>query len=165
MFLVLIASALICNSVKSQNFEVPENYVLKVKEDYARYEKDIIACANWLENSPLDKEENKRIEANAFLLKWLSGSPTVNVNLDAGMIVKLFEKNPHLQFIFLAGWTRYSLMNNYSNDKQMGHLEGLKSVINVYKKGAGIKKSKDLEKLVKLYDEGKLENWVKENVK
>jgi len=165
VFFVLISLTIFCNQIKSQDFKVPKDYVLKVKEDYAKYEKDVIACANWMENSPLDKDEQKRIDANTFLLKWLTGSPTVNVNINADLLVKYFEKNPQFQIIFLAGWTRYSLENNYSKDQQKGYYEGFKSIIYVYKKGVGIKKSKDLEKLIKIYDKGELEIWIKENVK
>ena len=165
LFLVLISLILICNQAKSQDFEVPNNYELKVKDDYAKYEKDIITCANWMENSPLDKEEQKRNNANVFFIKWLTGSPTVTININADLTVKYFEENPQFMVLFMAGWTRYALENSYSKDQQKGYFEGFKTVITVYKKGIGIKKNKSLEKLIKIYDKGELENWIKENVK
>jgi hypothetical protein len=165
LFLVLISLVLICNQAKTQTFEVPKNYELKIKDDYEKYENDIIACANWMENTPLDKESQKWVDANVFLLKWLTGSPTVNVNIRADLLVKYFEKNNEFQIIFLAGWTRYALENNYSKDQQKGYFEGFKSVITVYKKGLGVKKSKDMDKLVKIYDKGELESWIEKNIK
>lgn len=165
VFLIMLLFVICVNQVKSQDFEVPKDYVLVAKGDYAKYEKDIIACANWMESSPLDKDEAKRKDANTFFMKWLTGSPTVTINLNADLIVKYTEKNPDLLIIFMAGWTRYSLQNNYSKDQQKGYFEGYKSIFNVYKKGLGIKKDKNLEKLIKIYDNGELENWIKENVK
>jgi hypothetical protein len=161
----LIAFMLISFIAKSQEFEVPKDFNPKTKEDYVATEKDVIACADWLENSPLDQAESKRIEANAFLMKWLTGSPTVTVSLDADILLKSTDKNPHLLMIFLGGWTRYSLQNNYSKDVHKGYYEGFKSVITVAKKGVGLKKDKDLDKMVEIYDKGELEKWVQENIK
>ena len=150
---------------EAQDFEIPKYYVLKVAADYAKYEKDIIACANWLENSPLNVEEQKRLDANTFLMKWLTGSPTVSINLNADILTKCTDKNPDLLMLFLAGWTRFSLENNYSKDQQAGYFEGFKSMINVYNKGVKIKKDKDLEGIIELYNKGELEAWIKNNIK
>ncbi|GAT61871.1 hypothetical protein [Paludibacter jiangxiensis] len=163
--LLLILFCLSINQIKSQTFEIPKNVVLSAKEDYAKYEKEIIACVNWLENSPLDKDVSKRKEANVFFMKWLTGSPTVSINLNADYIIKYTEKNPDLLLIFMAGWTRYSLENNYSNDQMKGYYEGFKSMISVYKRGIGIQKEKNMEKLIKIYDEGQLEDWITKNLK
>jgi hypothetical protein len=149
----------------AQDFNVPKDITLVVAEDYAKYEKDIISCINWLENTPLNVDEQKRIEANAFLMKWLTGSPTVSINLDADIVVKCTDKNPQLLMLFLAGWTRYSLENGYSKDQQKGYFEGFKSMIKVYKKGISIKKDKDLENIIEIYDNGDLEKWISENIK
>jgi hypothetical protein len=55
---------LIIFSATAQEFEVPKDYSLKKKEDYTKYEKDIIACINWLEETPLNQQEQKRKAAN-----------------------------------------------------------------------------------------------------
>lgn len=165
LFLVFIFLVIFCNPVKSQYFEVPENYELNTKEDYAKYEKDVVDCVNWMENSPFDKDGEKWTNANTFLLKWLAGSSTVNIKVNSKLVIKDFDKNPQFMILFLAGWTRYSLKNNYSNDPQRGYVEGFKTVIKVYKKGIGIVKTKDMDHLIKIFDKGKLENWIKKNVK
>ena len=38
-------------------------------------------------------------------------------------------------------------------------------MINVYNKGILIKKDKDLESLIALYNKGELEAWIKDNIK
>jgi len=151
--------------LNAQEFVVPKNYTLNTAADYAKYEKDIIVCANWMENTPLNIEQQKRIDANTFLMKWITGSPTVSIGLNADVLVKCTDKNPDLMILFIAGWTRYALENNYSRDQQKGYFEGFKTIINVYKKGISIKKDKDLEKIADIYDKGELESWLKENVK
>ncbi|MDD2412660.1 MAG: hypothetical protein RBS19_02525 [Bacteroidales bacterium] len=162
-FGILIVLFLAVN-LTAQEFEIPENYVLATTEDYAKYEKDIIASTIWMENTPLDKNENKRKEVNGFFMEWLTGCSTVSVNLNADYVMKYTEKNPELLMIFLAGWTRYVLENDYSKDPYKGYFAGYKSIINVYKKGKGINKNQDLEKLIKVYDKGNLEKWIAENI-
>ena len=149
----------------AQDFEVPKNFNPKTKDDFAAFEKDVIACVNWLETTPPDQNIEKRKDAGAFLIQWISGSPTVTISLDAQAVVKVTDKNPQLLVLFLGGWTRYALQNNYSKDIYKGYYEGLKSVVGVAKKSAGLKKDKDLDKVVAIYDKGELENWIKENVK
>ena len=65
---------------------------------------------------------------------------------------------------FMAGWTKYVLENNYSKDETKGNLEGIRCVIRIYKKGAGMKKDKAMEKIVELEDKGELEKWVAEQL-
>jgi hypothetical protein len=135
------------------------------KKDYAKYDHDIIACVYWLENTPLDQEDEKRTAANGFLIKWLSGTPDVSVSLNSEIVTKYTDKNPQLLVLFLGGWSRYALKNNYSKDQRKGYYEGFKSMIIVYRKGVGIKKDKDMAHLVKVFDEGKLEPWIEDNIK
>ena len=78
-----IAFFLVAFSVKAQDFTVPADYKLEVAADYARYEKDIIAAANWLRAVPLNEQETKRREVSAFVLLWINCSPTVNVEINA----------------------------------------------------------------------------------
>lgn len=149
----------------AQEFTVPPLDGMKTEADYVKYEKDVIACANWLETTPLNKDREKRVSANAFIMKWITGTPNVSVGLDANVMSTLADKNEQLLVLFIAGWARYALQNNYSKDNQKGYLEGLKSLINVYKKGIDIRKDKDVEKFVELDEKGELEKWVTENVK
>jgi hypothetical protein len=150
--------------LKAQTFDVPE-LEINDKKDYTKYDADVIACVNWLERTPLDKELEKRTAANAFVIKWLSGTPDVAVSLNSEIVTKYTDKNPQLLVLFLGGWSRYALQNNYSQDQLKGYYEGFKSMILVYRKGIAIKKDRALEHLIKVYDEGKLEDWIKENIK
>ena len=74
----------------SQNFEVPKNYHFQEKEDYTPYEKDIIAASKWLESNALDIHDKKWKEVGEFVVKWVNGSPAVNVMI--GQTVINFDK-------------------------------------------------------------------------
>ena len=162
-FRIFISVCSLTFSSKAQDFELPKEVSLETKEDYARYEKDIIAAAKWLEATPIGSQADKRVQVNAFVLKWLAGSPSVTVELD-GLAAKIAEKNADLLGVFLASYSRYVLENNYSSDKVKAYTAAVKSVINTYNLGGDVKKNKDLLKAIAKDKEGKLEAWVVENM-
>jgi hypothetical protein len=146
------------------DFEVPQDYVLVAKEDYAKYEKDIIAAAKWLEATPLNKQAPKRREVSAFVAKWVMGSPTVTIDLNS-TIFDFNKKNEGFMVLFMAASSRYVLENNYSADKKAMYRFAMRSLIKVYNSGQGISKDKQMEKAVKADEEGKLDEWIASKLK
>ena len=163
--LMLIAFLLIIgNDLYSQGFEVPENYEFKVAADYTRYEKKIIEAANWLKETAFDDQVELRKKVSAFVVTWINGSPTVNVELNA-IIMDFDKKNQGMLILFMAGCAKYVLENNYSKDMRAKHKAALHDMISVYKAGKGIRKDKKMEKLIKMDEEGKMDEWLEENLK
>ncbi len=162
--LVLLLSVQIANA---QEFEVPKNYILTKKEDYKKYEQDILKCIEWLENTPFDSHHYKRKEAYKFLLTWLTGCPYVTIEIDGKILKKFTKKNPELLMIFMGGWAKYSIEHPDDKDLVNGNMAGIKSVIKVYKqnKGKGLKEDKKIEKIIKLENKGELKNWVRKQLK
>lgn len=142
-----------------QTFAVPANYAFTTKADYARYEPEVMGAVNWLETTPLNREAAKRKEVNAFLFKYLEGSPTVSIELH-NYVLELNKKNPDLLMVFMAGWARHQLANPSGTDKLKLNTAGVQTVLKVYGLG-GAAKDKGLEKLTKLAGAGELEAWVK----
>lgn len=136
--------------------------VPKTKEEFIASEKNVVATIDWLETTPFNQEENKRLKQKALLMVWITDSPTVTLEINAA-ILTFTKKNPDLLLTFMGGWTKYSLLNNYSTDQIQGNLAGLKSVIRVYK-NLSLKKDKEVEKLIELDNKGELENWVNEKL-
>jgi hypothetical protein len=146
----------------AQDFEVPVDVTLDAKEDYTKYEKDVIAATDWPEATPIKNDDSKRKKVSAFVFQWISGSPTVSISLDAG-IAKLSDKNPELLMMLMAGYSRYALQNGYEKDQLKCFTAAMKSVINLYKKGGDVKKNKTVEKAIEADNEGKLTDWVGSN--
>ena len=149
--------------VIAQDFTIPA--VPETKEQFIQSEPDLIAAAKWLEANPIGKQKEKTIEVNAYVMQWLTKSPTVSLEIDSDFIVKLFEDNTQLMMVFMAGYTRYSLENNYSKDKLKGYTAGIKSAINCYALGGDTKKNKLLSKAIEADKESKLGEWVEEKMK
>ena len=148
----------LCNS--QNKFELPKTIVLETEQDYKKYEGDIIKAAKWLEETDLDKETNKRKEINDFLMKWIMGTSAVTVEIKEPLI-NLCGENENLLALFAASYSRNFLENKKSATKFTATRAGITSMINVYKKGIAVTKSTELEKAIKLYDQGKLDQYIK----
>ena len=164
------------NLLSAQTFDIPKDYQLIVKEDYAPYESDIVKCVDWLISTPINKEQEKRKEASAFLFKWVNGSPTVHVILDERIINFLDEKTPELLVIFIGGWVKNTIeASNYKNTVAKakedtdgviaGNTAGIESVINFYNANKKLlPKNKNIDNYIKLKKKGELKDYIKKNI-
>ena len=157
---LLIIGCLLCSTiVNAQTDSLLQNPLPSTKEEFTASEPRVINTVNFLETTPIDKQGDAWREEAALLMAWLTNSPQVTIEMDS-KTVTFAKKNPELLMIFMGGWTRYVLQNGYSKDKVQGNLAGIRSAIKVYKAGNGLKKDKDMDKLVKLEDSNGLEDWV-----
>ena len=147
-------------SLFAQEFQTPQNYSLVKVEDYAPYEQDVINCVKWLADVPVDQNVEKRKEADAFLLKWIYGSPNVKIEIRPD-IVTFMSTKPEMLMAFLGGWTKYSLETREFSNSLKGNIAGIENVILVYNKNKKIiGKDKNIEKYVKLQSKGTLEKEI-----
>ncbi len=151
---------------EAQDFPVPKKYKLKKKEDYYRYEKDILKTIEWMNKTPLSKQTKRWKKATNFFLEWIAGCPQVTIELHEKTLPFL-EKNEILLIPFLAGWTQYALENPEEEDLLVqGHLAGIQNAIACYQKNLhqGIDEDSKMEKLIKLQGKNRLVGWIKEQL-
>jgi hypothetical protein len=139
------------------------NALPSTKEEFVASEKKLLASINWLENTPLNQDVEKHKTQYALLIAWITNSPTVTIEIKSNVLT-FTEKNSDLLVFFMAGWTKFSLENNYSSDLTKGNVAGIRSAIKIYKQGIALKKDKEMQKLIDLDDKGKLETWVTEKL-
>jgi hypothetical protein len=162
LFSILMFTILTFNLV-AQEFEVPKNYVLKQKEDFSKYEGDVLKGIDWLLQTPINTQTEKRKEINTFIIAWLTGSPDVSIEIKTE-IVSFMKPNADLLIVFMCGWTKYSLETKDYKNKIKGNLSGIEAVIEFYVKNKeNLKKDKNVEKYIKLKEEGKLEDYISKN--
>jgi len=148
-------------SFAQKKFDVPEKYEMNSAADYAKYEEAIINAARWLENTDLDKELDKRQKVNAFVLKWIAGSPTVTIELSEG-IGKLCSKNEELFGIYLSAYSRSVLENKKTTTKFLATKASLLAILKVYRKGIGINKNKEMDRLSRMEEDNKLDAYIRD---
>jgi hypothetical protein len=142
----------------SEHHELLES-LPETKEDFIKSEKKVLATIDWLENTPINKEEELHKTQYALLSSWIINSPTVTVQVNHN-VVSFIEKNSELLIIFMGGWTKYSLENNYSKDLINGNVAGLESVIRFYKRNSFLKKDEEMLKLIEIDKQGQLKELV-----
>ncbi len=145
-------------SVIAQDIDIPKKLPSTAKETQ-KTESDFVAIAKWLENTTVDTTIPKRRMANAWTLAWVTNSPKVTIEIGS-MVVNSFDKNANLMFVFIAGYTRYCLENNYSTDKLKANVAGMKSVIDCYKLGGQVIATDPINAIINADKDGKLEEWV-----
>jgi hypothetical protein len=140
-------------------FEVPQNVELKSREDYAKYENAIIDAAKWLEETDLNKEIDKRQKVNAFVMRWVEGSPTVNI-LITEKLIKICDKNTHLLGLYMASYSRYFLEHKGTATNLSAAKAVLLSIMIVYKKGINVTVNKEMDNLIELTNENELDEYI-----
>lgn len=163
-FLALIAALLLLPCANAQTWEVPDAR-LEEPDDYAQYNNDVLACIDYLEQVPTREGLEKYEQAMGFLMTWLTGAPhvTIEVNEKVLPFLKVKENSIYLVY-FLGGWTRYALTDRAGgSDRLQANLAGLRSVVLMHGKLGG--KDKEILKLAKMDQGGKLEAWVKKQIK
>jgi tetratricopeptide (TPR) repeat protein len=100
----------------------------------------------------------REVGHNTFLIKWMTGSPTVSIELVAGVMP---IGCPDCLIAFMSGWTKYSLENNYSKNKIEGALAGAEHAIEFYSKNkSALGQNADMEKLIKQKSKDKLKKYI-----
>ena len=140
-----------------------KNYELKTKEDFAKYEQDVIEGYNWLIETPMGENPQKRKELNEFLIQWMSGSPNLSIEISEKIVT--YMDCGECLMMFMGGWAKYAIETKDFKNRIKGNLAGTESVIKFYlsnKETLG--KNISIEKLIKLKEENKLEEYIKSNM-
>ncbi|MBW7870488.1 MAG: hypothetical protein H3C39_05435 [Flavobacteriia bacterium] len=154
LILILFANSFLF----AQQIEIPNNVKLETADDYKNTEPQVIKAVDWLVNTPVSQNPEKRAAVNAFLLQWLSGSPSVSIVVATG--VAPMDCGDCLM-VFMGGWAKYSLNNNYSSDKIECATAGVETAIEFYEKNkSALGKNSDMEKLIKQKNKGKLKEYL-----
>lgn len=162
-YLFVVICVAIGITASAQTSPVPKTYSLKTPADYSKHEKDVINVIEWLERTSWGSKNTERPYADAFLMAWLSGSPTVDIELGDDILLKIMEKNKDLLVSYMGGYTKYALQNRQADntfDITKAKLAGYKALISKYSIEKSRNKDKNVDMLAQLERDGKLEDWV-----
>jgi hypothetical protein len=151
-------------SVFAQDNGVPAEYTLGQAADYAKYERNVLQCIDWLMATPYLSQPEQDNKASAFLVTWISGSPEITVELNS-KIANFIEVNPNLMLVFMAGWTKYALQSRKFDDKLNGTLKGIESVIAYYQKNKDrLQKDRHVDDYIEMQKKNTLVAYIKTNI-
>ena len=157
-YLILLLIPFTASKSFSQDVQLLDS-IPTTKEGFVKSEPAVINTINWIESTPMNQDVDTRKQIYATLLAWITNSPTLTITLDQ-KTTPFIKKNSNLLIVFMGGWTKYALQNSYSEDAVKCNLAGIKSAIKVYQMGNGMKKDKEMEKLIEMDSKNELESWV-----
>jgi hypothetical protein len=158
-----ILFALLTGISMAQELIIPDKFEPAKASDYKEYEEEVLICIEWLKDTPMQESRETRKLANAFLLQWISGSPSVQIELRE-QVMSLVENNPDLLAIYLGGWTQYSLVTPELVPALDGHIKGMEAAVEFYEKNkAALNRDRGMEKLIKLKEKGKMNETLERN--
>ncbi len=152
-------------NAQSKPFELPANYPPTEAKDYIKFKADFLNGIKWLEETPFNEQADSRGKANAFIVEYLTNSPDISVIID-GTAIKVANKNSDLLVIYMGGYARLAFESEKGKQDQTQCVTAaLKSIIKYYKAnmGNGLKKDKNVLKLIAADEKGELEKWIKDN--
>ena len=134
---------------------------LEKKEDYtAEVNNAALQAATTLLQLPLQRDNPERVDAFAFLMRWMSGSPDFNFDIDE-TATAISKTNEDLLVVYLASMSQYVLQNReMAADKKAVKLHTVKAVL-AYCQRQQVKLSGALKKMNKAHEAGELEKYLK----
>ncbi len=161
-FLIIGIQLLFTTLLFSQQCTIPNNVSLVEKEDYAPYHGLIVDCVDWLETTPFNEQQDKRKLVEAFLLKWLSGTPTLKVSMHMYHMEFISADTEKLLIPFLAGWARSIIESDFKINEYNGMADGVRTVLKILELPEAPKKNRELKRLAKQEKKENLAAYLKQ---
>jgi len=154
--ILFLACALLTTSLFAQDFTVPQDLTLETEADYAAQNDNIVAAVTWLRDTHINNETKKRTRINAYLLQWLTGTPTMTLSLNADLAD--YGECADCLMLYMGGYAKTVIESGNKDDQLAANLGAINTLITFYEKSkGGIGKVKSIEKFIKLRGKGKLE--------
>ncbi len=147
--------------LKAGDCELPKRIKLEAKEDYAPYHTLIVDCVDWLESPPFTTEKKKRRDVQAFVIKWMMGTPTLSVKINSYHLDLWSRDSDKLMPVFLGGWARAIIQADFEIDEYEGMAGGIRTLIKVHELDGAPKKSREIKRLIKADKKGELVDYLK----
>lgn len=130
-------------SVSARTAPVPDEYEMKTAADCARYNADVLRCAEWLRTTPYDPADaGEWLHVAGFLTQWSAGTDEVMYEISEETAPILgadlgVEKLSVLFSAYLAGGAEYAFGGGDGRNAAAVARAGGDAVIAVYRANRG----------------------------
>ncbi len=154
---LLLVAFVLAQCVVAQQFSLPILPEKMWPSEYASYEADVLNCCNYLLDTDPSFNSPKHEECASFLLRWVSGSPSVSVAVNEALVDS--QKNA-LLLAYIAGWVRHSIVHSEDGSLICANV-AVDDMLNFYFSHKDvIGKSKLADKLLKKQQAGELASYI-----
>ena len=162
LFLILLL-LFIDLGVSAQTYSPPINYAFQTKADYVKYEADVISTVDWMQQTQWSDQQEKQVQAKKFLTDWATGSPYVTVNISQPLL-RLCKRNPELLLTYMGQFVKYALEHKTNFNKTQANIFAIRALLAKYNMETDRRKDTAVEKLIATDQQGKLGDWVKNDM-
>ena len=150
----------------AQNTDIQYDYDFKANNDYENYDNTIVDITDWMISTPIDEKVEQRRKYQTFLMNWAAGHPKVKVILNEWTnVTEIGDKNPVMMIIFIAAWSKESVVTGNYDQLTPLHIAAIKAVSRFYEENRDqLKKDRCIEKYIRLQKKGNLSQWVRKRV-
>lgn len=139
---------------------IPTHFSLEVAADFDTHQALARKSMIWLLQEPLEAFPEKRTELNAFAMMWLSGHPSLRLEVNSSVIPGLREHDA-LFPVFTYGMALYQMLPTGSTDDLTLHVEGLRAVERMVSQTKSLRRDRTFRPLRKAVRQGRLEAYTK----
>lgn len=161
VILMFFALAISAQMTFGQDIYVPKKYKLENSSDYRAHAPAVERCLKWLLDTPLHEYPEKRAEANAFVMLWVTGTPTMTIETSSSLM-PFIKKNEELFYTFVHALTLHHLQHEEvqsDSDLEFALIE----VIKMYRKSKNLRDDDEMKELRRARRWGRLDKWIAEH--
>jgi hypothetical protein len=148
----------------SQDYSKLKDISLKSKEDCTAAEDRVKECTTYILTTPMDDSNQNRMNAIAFVMRWMDATPDFTFDLDQ-TVAALAQTNESLLGVYMACMSKF-VLENRSDSKDKGEVK-YRSVLLLLDYAQNPDNKVDiegeLENLVNAKKDGTLKDYLKIN--
>jgi hypothetical protein len=112
----------------SQSMPPVDNVTLVTAKDYHDVQPLVIQVSGYLLSNPVDKDDEVRLTASIFLVRWIQGTPDFNFTFGHN-VMKYFNKDSELVGVYYAAISSFSLKYPSVKDSKTITLNAVKTFV------------------------------------
>jgi hypothetical protein len=160
LFFVLLA-IVSSHAAFAQNIPPVEGVRLETPQDYRNADSAVVQVSKYFLSIPIDQDNNRRLYAGIFLVKWMSGSPECNFDPDQN-VLKYIKKDVDLLTVYYCCFSSFSIHYPSVKDSNTVTLNATKQLVAYISKPANhVRLTRQLKNMVDADEKGELKSFLK----
>jgi len=160
LFFTLLAAVMV-QFAFSQNIPPVDGFKLETPQDYRNADSAVVQISKYFLSTPIDKDNNTRLYAGVFLIKWISGSPECNFDPDQ-TVLKYIGKDVDLLTVYYCCFSAFSIHHPYVKDPKTVELNAVMQLLTyINKPGNHVVLTRQLKNMIAADEKGELKSFLK----
>ncbi len=145
----------------SQNIPPVEGVRLEAPQDYRNADSAVVQVSKYFLKIPIDQDNNTRLTAGVFLVRWIAGTPEFDFDLNSN-VFKYIKKDVDLLTVYYSCVASFAIHHPAVNDANTITLNAAKLLVAYINNPANhVVLTRQLKNLVEADAKGDLKSFLK----